>query len=188
MVFGIWIFMALLAAIVQPCASGQEDVAPTPAGSAPSTQSNAQGHAEGNPQGREGSGAAPVTGYPFSAVKYARRVRVLPDGRQEFLRNERYPIAMARDQDGRLMMQMLETDGLAPECDIWSGKLRLSVPPGASSSSTRSTARSRTGPQGRSVPMWRSISPSRDPAWSRPPARPPNLPLCPPTSTRGTGG
>lgn len=66
-----------------------------------------------------------VVGHPFSAIKYARRVKVLPNGKQQFLRNERYPTRIARDADGRLMMQALNSDDLAPECD----RLDLSVPP-----------------------------------------------------------
>lgn len=43
-------------------------------------------------------------------------MRVLPDGKWQFLRNERYPIRIARDADGRLMMQTIRTDNLGPEC------------------------------------------------------------------------
>ena len=71
------------------------------------------------------SGKALVVGHPFSAIKYARRVRVLPDGKQQFLSNERYPIRIARDADGRLTMQIIDTAGLYPECD----RLDILVPP-----------------------------------------------------------
>jgi hypothetical protein len=36
-------------------------------------------------------GSSLVLGHPFAAIKYARRVRVLPDGKHKFIRNERYP-------------------------------------------------------------------------------------------------
>lgn len=66
-----------------------------------------------------------IVGHPFSAIKYARNVKVLSDGKQQFLRNERYPIPIARDADGRLMMQWIDSDNLLPECD----HLDLPVPP-----------------------------------------------------------
>jgi hypothetical protein len=66
-----------------------------------------------------------VVGHPFSATKYARRVKVLPDGKVQFIRNERYPTRIARDADGKLMMQMINSDDLQPECD----RLELRVPP-----------------------------------------------------------
>ena len=66
-----------------------------------------------------------IVGRPFSAIKYARNVKVLPDGKQQFLRSERYPTRIARDADGRLMMQWIDSDNLLPECD----HLDLPVPP-----------------------------------------------------------
>ncbi|MGA8085994.1 MAG: hypothetical protein WCA10_01730 [Terracidiphilus sp.] len=66
-----------------------------------------------------------IVGHPFSAIKFAHRVKVLPNGRQQFLRNERYPMRIARDAGGRLMMQGRNSDDLAPECD----RLDLLVPP-----------------------------------------------------------
>jgi hypothetical protein len=66
-----------------------------------------------------------IVGHPFSAIKFARRIRVLPNGKQQFLRNLRYPTQIARDSDGRLMMQVIHTDDLAPECD----RLDLLQPP-----------------------------------------------------------
>jgi hypothetical protein len=76
------------------------------------------------------SGAIPqlITGHPFTAIKYARRVRVLPDRKLQFIRNERYPTRIARDADGRLMMQVqvIQSDHLFwPECD----RLDMPVPP-----------------------------------------------------------
>jgi hypothetical protein len=71
------------------------------------------------------SGATFVAGHPFSAIKYARRVRVLPGGKQQFLGNERYPRRVARDADGRLMIQEIDSDNLPSECD----KLTVVVPP-----------------------------------------------------------
>jgi hypothetical protein len=66
-----------------------------------------------------------ITGQPFTAIKYARRVKVLPDGKLQFIRNERYPTRIARDADGRLMMQVISSYDLFPECD----SLDLPVPP-----------------------------------------------------------
>jgi hypothetical protein len=63
------------------------------------------------------SGAALVVGHPFSAIKYARQVRALPNGTLQFIQNERYPVRIARDADGRLMMQVIDRDDLQPECD-----------------------------------------------------------------------
>jgi hypothetical protein len=57
-----------------------------------------------------------ITGHPFTAIKYARRVKVLQDGKLQFIRNERYPVRIARDADGRLMMQVLNGDPESPEC------------------------------------------------------------------------
>ena len=71
------------------------------------------------------SDAAIVVGHPFTAVKYARLVRVLPGGKQQFIRNERYPVQIARDADGRVMMQGITSDDLLPECD----RLELRIPP-----------------------------------------------------------
>lgn len=66
-----------------------------------------------------------IVAHPFTAIKYARRVRVLPDGKWQFIRNERYPVRIARDTNGRLMMQMVDSDELDPDCD----HLDLRVPP-----------------------------------------------------------
>lgn len=92
---------------INPAARGQE-LAPT------SADSNVNG-----------DGAGLVVGHPFSAVKYARTVRVLPDGKQQFIRNDRYPAQIARDADGRVMMQKRPTDHLSPECE----HLEVPVPP-----------------------------------------------------------
>jgi hypothetical protein len=59
----------------------------------------------------------PLTGHAFSATKYARVVTVLPDGRRHFVRNEHYPVRIARDADGRIMMQST-VDSVASECDF----------------------------------------------------------------------
>jgi hypothetical protein len=68
-----------------------------------------------------------IVGHPFSAIKYARRVKVLPDGKLRFLRNERYPDRIARDADGRLMMRTTELAEcyqqdlpVPPVCPVWS--------------------------------------------------------------------
>lgn len=66
-----------------------------------------------------------IVGHPFSAFKFARRFRVLPHGKKQFLRNLRYPTQIARDTDGRLMMQVIHNDDLDPECD----RLDLLSPP-----------------------------------------------------------
>jgi hypothetical protein len=59
---------------------------------------------------------APVVANAFSATKYARLVKVLPDGKQHFIRSERYPTKIARAADGRIMMQSVGDDVLS-ECD-----------------------------------------------------------------------
>jgi hypothetical protein len=66
-----------------------------------------------------------LAGHPFSAIKYARKVRALPDSKLQFITNERYPIRIARDANGRLMMQDIHSDDLQSECD----HLELRVPP-----------------------------------------------------------
>jgi hypothetical protein len=73
--------------------------------------------------------SALIVGHPFSAMKFARRIKVLPDGREQFLRNERYPTLIARDSSGRLMMQVVHKDELQgcdqldllnpPPCPMW---------------------------------------------------------------------
>jgi hypothetical protein len=42
---------------------------------------------------------------------------MLPDGKKQFIKNERYPVQIARDSEGRLMMQYIDSNALAPECD-----------------------------------------------------------------------
>lgn len=66
-----------------------------------------------------------LVGHPFTAIKYARRVRILPNGKLLFIRNERYPTQVARDADGRLMMQVIDSADLPSECD----RLDLQEPP-----------------------------------------------------------
>jgi hypothetical protein len=66
-----------------------------------------------------------IVGHPFSAIKYARSVRILPDSKQKFLHNERYPTRIARDADGRLLIQVIHSDNLLPDCD----QLDLPIPP-----------------------------------------------------------
>jgi len=53
----------------------------------------------------ETTGAAAVVGQPFSAIKYSRTVRILPDGTQQFIRNEQYSVQVARDAKGRVLLQ-----------------------------------------------------------------------------------
>ena len=84
-----------------------------------------ESHATTDQKDVSGNNAGLVSGHPFSALKYARQIRVLPDGGKQFIRNERYPVRIARDAEGRLMMQEQLTDNLDPECD----HLELEVPP-----------------------------------------------------------
>lgn len=53
----------------------------------------------------------------FSATKYAKLYRVLPNGKLHFIRSERHPVRIARDTEGRIMMQYLDDDELTSECD-----------------------------------------------------------------------
>jgi len=55
-----------------------------------------------------------VTGHPFSAIRYARTVKVLVDGTLQFQRNEEYPVGIARDSDGRMRMEIVP---VPPECN-----------------------------------------------------------------------
>jgi hypothetical protein len=73
----------------------------------------------GNLYSKPTNNSAPtlVVGRPFSATKYAWQVKLLPDGKSQFIRNERYPTRIARDAKGRVMMQMIDSDQLMPECD-----------------------------------------------------------------------
>jgi hypothetical protein len=89
----------------------------------PAFAQDSQGAGSGNELGSGGHSF--VVGHPFSAIKYARRVRILPDGKQQFLENERYPIQIARDSDGRFMTQEVGPDDLVPECD----EPRAPIPP-----------------------------------------------------------
>ena len=63
------------------------------------------------------NGAGLVSGRPFSAMKYARTVRVLADGKQQFVRNDSYPVQIARDAEGRVRMQVIDEDELDRDCD-----------------------------------------------------------------------
>lgn len=54
-----------------------------------------------------------VTGQPFSAIKYRRRVKLMPDGTQRIL-SEANVMELARDADGRVRM---ETEIDAPGCE-----------------------------------------------------------------------
>lgn len=96
-------------ALITPAALTQPPAAPAPVATQPL------------------SGEIPqlITGHPFTAIKYARRVRVLPDKQLQYIRNERYPTQIARDADGRLMMQVINSDHFFPECD----RLDMPVPP-----------------------------------------------------------
>jgi hypothetical protein len=50
----------------------------------------------------EATGA--VAGQPFSAIKYSRTVKVLPDGKQEYIRNKQYSIQIARGSNRRVLL------------------------------------------------------------------------------------
>src|SRR6516165_9183623 len=102
-------FVALMIALLSanPVARGQES------------------HATTDEKNVSGNSAGLIAGHPFSAIKFARQIKILPNGEQQFIRNERYPIRIARDAEGRLMMQEQSTDDLDPDCD----HLELKVPP-----------------------------------------------------------
>ena len=48
--------------------------------------------------------ALAVTGQPFSAIKYTRTVKIMPDGKR-VIKSERYSIRLARDTDGRVLVE-----------------------------------------------------------------------------------
>lgn len=52
---------------------------------------------------------------PFSAVSYVREVKILPNGKQQFIQNVRYPTRLARDAAGRIRIDIV-TDP-PEECD-----------------------------------------------------------------------
>jgi hypothetical protein len=82
---------------------------------------------EGTDMATESSGnrvSTPLVSGAFSAIKYARLVTVLPNGKRHFIRNERYPTRIARAADGRIMMQSVGDDVLS-ECD----RPTMRVPP-----------------------------------------------------------
>jgi hypothetical protein len=63
----------------------------------------------------------------FSAIRYSRTVRVMPDGKLKFLRHNRYPAVWARDSEGRVKFQRRSfygecdrpTEEVAPKCFSW---------------------------------------------------------------------
>lgn len=67
--------------------------------------------------------AAAVRRQPFSAISYVRVVKVLPDGKQQFIRNLRYPIRLARNSEGRVRLDLAPNP--PPECD----RPEMIVPP-----------------------------------------------------------
>jgi hypothetical protein len=78
----------------------------------------ASGAASQNASGQEDSGpvvlnSVVVSGQPFSAIKYQRRVKLLPDGKQRIL-SEANVIGLARDSTGRVRLE--STEG-APGCE-----------------------------------------------------------------------
>jgi hypothetical protein len=74
--------------------------------------------------GNDSASSGFIVGHPFSATKYARRVKVSPDGKEQFIANDRYPLRIARDENGRIMMQHVPED-LLSEC----GRLEQLEPP-----------------------------------------------------------
>jgi len=60
---------------------------------------------------------------PFSATSYVRVVKILPDGKQQFIRNVRYPIRLARDAEGRVRIDIAPNPG--EECD----QMQMLTPP-----------------------------------------------------------
>jgi hypothetical protein len=69
------------------------------------------------------AGSMIVAGHAFSAIRYSRRVKISPTGKQQFIRNEYYPILIARDSEGRVRVQSVSNPPL--ECD----QLQSLVPP-----------------------------------------------------------
>lgn len=64
--------------------------------------------AQASPDRSQPAGAADVVrDRPFAAIEYVRRVRILPDGSEQFLRNESYPKLLARDTAGRIRMDIV---------------------------------------------------------------------------------
>lgn len=71
------------------------------------------------------SAVSAVVDQPFSAIKYVRRVEVLPDGKQ-VIRDERPIIRLARDAEGRVRV---EGDiNPIPECDQMGSLALLNCP------------------------------------------------------------
>jgi hypothetical protein len=64
-----------------------------------------------------------VRGQPFSAISYVRRMEVSDNGKPEFIRNERYPLNLARDSDGRVRLDIVLNP--SPDCN----QLTLPIPP-----------------------------------------------------------
>lgn len=64
-----------------------------------------------------------VRNEPFSAESYVRIMKMVPDGKQQFIRNGRYPIRLARSSEGRVRLDIVPNP--PPECD----HLAVLVPP-----------------------------------------------------------
>ncbi len=62
------------------------------------------------------TGALAILGQPFSAIKYSRTVKIMPDGTQQVIRNEQYSVQVARDAKGRVLLQTGPFE-LAGECN-----------------------------------------------------------------------
>ncbi|WP_124849329.1 hypothetical protein [Acidipila sp. EB88] len=76
-----------------------------------------------SPQSAASQAGSIVSGHPFSATKYSRLIRILPNGISQFLQNEAYPIKLARSDAGQVYLQSIES--LEAPCDQLSQK----VPP-----------------------------------------------------------
>jgi hypothetical protein len=94
------------------------------------------GGAQSNPSGvadpsvvaasdQDTANSAIVTGQPFAATKYLRKVKVLPDGKQTVLL-EHHRLELARDAAGRIRMK---GGGELPyECEHWAAPARTHLP------------------------------------------------------------
>lgn len=99
---------------------------------------------------------------PFAATSYVRIVRVLPNGKQQFMRNVRYPILLARDSAGRVRLDVVPNP--PEECD----DLKMPIPPVCSSWSivifdprAQTTTRWEGGVRGFHGPVVFKLSPSQ---------------------------
>lgn len=83
--------------------------------------------AQDSPEAANDGTSSLIVGNPFSAIKFAHLVKVLPNGKRQFLRNEHLPVEIARDAEGRLMIKRVNRGDhpLPAECD----HLEMPTPP-----------------------------------------------------------